>query len=108
MTSLACRPPPLASTLEPPERSAPARSGGGVRGPNLEASLVMSGLARYDRADITFPTRYGEPAMAPPRTFSYERLKRLLRDHPTWTYPEYADVLTQDNRRDNPASARVK
>lgn len=45
--------------------------------------------------------------MAPPRTFSYERLKRLIRDHPTWTYPQYADVLTEDNRRTDPGSPRV-
>lgn len=45
--------------------------------------------------------------MAPPRTFSYERLKRLIRDHPHWTYPQYADVLTEDNRRTNPGSSRV-
>lgn len=45
--------------------------------------------------------------MAPPRKFSYERLKTLLRDHPTWTYPEYADVLTRDERRTNPAAPRV-
>lgn len=45
--------------------------------------------------------------MAPPRTFSYERLKRLIRDHPHWTYPQYADVLTEDNRRSEPGSPRV-
>lgn len=45
--------------------------------------------------------------MAPPRTFSYERLKRLIADHPHWTYPQYADVLTEDNRRTDPGSPRV-
>jgi hypothetical protein len=49
-----------------------------------------------------------EPEMAPPRTFSYERLKRLIRDQPTWTYPQYAAILTEDNRRTDPGSPRVK
>lgn len=46
--------------------------------------------------------------MAPPRTFSYEYLKRLIRDQPTWTYPQYADKLTEDNRKTDPGSPRVK
>jgi hypothetical protein len=46
--------------------------------------------------------------MAPPRTFSYERLRRLIVDHPAWTYAKYADVLTEDERRTNPSAPRVK
>jgi len=46
--------------------------------------------------------------MAPPRKFSYERLQRLIKDHPEWPYAQYADVLTADERRDNPGAPRIK
>lgn len=46
--------------------------------------------------------------MAPPRTFDYELLKRLVREHPEWPYADYANLLTQDARRDNPRAPRVK
>lgn len=36
--------------------------------------------------------------MAPPRTFSLDLLKELVRDHPTWTNRQYAEALTADNR----------
>ena len=36
--------------------------------------------------------------MAPPRTFDYDLLKRLVRDHPEWPYAFYAEVLTRDAR----------
>ena len=36
--------------------------------------------------------------MAPPRTFDFDVLKRLLKDHPEWTYTQLADALTDDNR----------
>lgn len=36
--------------------------------------------------------------MAPPRTFDYDLLKKLVRDHPDWSYHEYARVLTEDTR----------
>ena len=36
--------------------------------------------------------------MAPPRTFDYELLKQLVREHPDWSYHEYARVLTRDMR----------
>jgi len=37
--------------------------------------------------------------MAPPRTFDYDLLKQLVRDHPDWSYHEYASVLTLDMRQ---------
>ena len=46
--------------------------------------------------------------MAPPRTFDYELLKRLVREHPEWPYADYADVLTRDARQGNPRAPRVK
>jgi hypothetical protein len=46
--------------------------------------------------------------MAPPRTFDYDLLKRLLRDHPEKPYADYADVLTVDARRKDPHAPRVK
>ena len=36
--------------------------------------------------------------MAPPRTYDLELLKRLVRNHPDWSYHEYARVLTDDMR----------
>jgi hypothetical protein len=36
--------------------------------------------------------------MAPPRTFDYELLKQLVREHPDWSYHDYARVLTLDMR----------
>lgn len=36
--------------------------------------------------------------MAPPRTFDYDLLKELVREHPDWSYHEYAKVLTLDMR----------
>jgi hypothetical protein len=45
--------------------------------------------------------------MAPPRTFSYDLLKRLVREHPEWPYADYADVLTADVRKTNPRAKRI-
>lgn len=45
--------------------------------------------------------------MAPPRTFDYERLKKLIREHPDWTYPRYADELTATARAADPGAPRV-
>lgn len=36
--------------------------------------------------------------MAPPRTFDYDLLKQLVRDHPDWSYHQYAQTLTLDMR----------
>lgn len=36
--------------------------------------------------------------MAPPRTFDYDLLKQLVREHPDWSYHEYARALTLDMR----------
>ena len=36
--------------------------------------------------------------MAPPRTFDYDLLKQLVKNHPDWSYHQYAQVLTQDMR----------
>jgi hypothetical protein len=36
--------------------------------------------------------------MAPPRSFDYELLKQLVREHPDWSYHQYAQVLTLDMR----------
>jgi hypothetical protein len=46
--------------------------------------------------------------MAPPRTFDYGLLKRLLRECPEWPYSRYADELTADARTRDPGSPRVK
>lgn len=46
--------------------------------------------------------------MAPPRTFDYDLLKRLLRESPEWPYSRYADVLTEDARTRDPLAPRVK
>jgi hypothetical protein len=46
--------------------------------------------------------------MAPPRTFDYDLLKRLVREHPEWPYADYASLLTEDVRRDDPHAPRVK
>lgn len=40
--------------------------------------------------------------MAPPRTFDYDLLKRLVRDHPEWPYADYAEELTRDVRTRDP------
>lgn len=45
--------------------------------------------------------------MAPPRTFNYEWLKRLIREHPDWTYPMYAQVLTMAARKKDPGAPEV-
>ena len=45
--------------------------------------------------------------MAPPRTFDYDLLKRLIREHPEWGYARYADVLTEEARKDDPRCPRV-
>jgi hypothetical protein len=45
--------------------------------------------------------------MAPPRTIDYERLKRLVREHPDWTYPRYAEDLTAEARKRDPRAPRV-
>jgi hypothetical protein len=45
--------------------------------------------------------------MAPPRTWDYDLLKRLIREHPEWTYSQYADVLTDDVRTRDPFAPRV-
>jgi len=45
--------------------------------------------------------------MPPPRTFDYDLLKRLLREHPEWPYAEYAARLTQDVRKREPGAPRV-
>ena len=46
--------------------------------------------------------------MAPPRTFDYDLLKRLVQEHPEWPYSRYAEELTVDARRKDPFAARVK
>ena len=40
--------------------------------------------------------------MAPPRTFDYDLLKRLIREHPDWPYARLAAALTEDVRRTDP------
>lgn len=45
--------------------------------------------------------------MAPPRTFDYELLKKLVREHPEMPYDGYADVLTKDARKADPRAPRV-
>jgi hypothetical protein len=45
--------------------------------------------------------------MAPPRTFDYDLLKRLIREHPEWGYAQYADVLTKDVRQKDPRAPQV-
>jgi hypothetical protein len=45
--------------------------------------------------------------MAPPRTFDYDLLKRVLAEHPDWQYAQYADVLTKDVRTRDPQAPRV-
>lgn len=45
--------------------------------------------------------------MAPPRTFDYDLLKRLIREHPDWSYSQYADRLTDDARARDPGAPRV-
>jgi len=45
--------------------------------------------------------------MAPPRMIDYERLKRLVREHPDWTYPRYAEDLTEAAREKDPKAPRV-
>lgn len=45
--------------------------------------------------------------MAPPRTFDYDLLKRLIREHPDWTQVRYADILTADVRKRTPGAPRV-
>ena len=45
--------------------------------------------------------------MAPPRMIDYERLKLLVREHPDWTYPRYADDLTAAAREKDPRAPRV-
>jgi hypothetical protein len=45
--------------------------------------------------------------MAPPRTFDYDSVKRMLREHPDWPYAKMADVLTEEVRRDDPHAPRV-
>jgi len=46
--------------------------------------------------------------MPPPRTFDYELLKRLVREHPEWPYANYADLLTRDARKADPHAPAVK
>jgi hypothetical protein len=45
--------------------------------------------------------------MAPPRTFDYELLKRLLREHPDWSMYEYAKALSEDNWTRDPHAPAV-
>lgn len=45
--------------------------------------------------------------MAPPRTFDYELLKRIIREHPEWPYATIAEVLTEDVRKDDPHAPAV-
>jgi|SRR5579859_1394168 len=45
--------------------------------------------------------------MAPSRTFDYDLLKRLIREHPEQSYAEYAEALTRDVRKDDPGAPRV-
>lgn len=45
--------------------------------------------------------------MAPPRTFDYDLLKRLVREHPQWPYASYADILTTEARKADPRAPRV-
>lgn len=44
--------------------------------------------------------------MAPPRTFDFDVLKQLLKDHPDWTYTQLAEELTRDNRSTGPGDPR--
>jgi hypothetical protein len=46
--------------------------------------------------------------MAPPRTFDYDKLEQLIISHPDWPYALLADELTEDNRKQDPASPRIK
>jgi hypothetical protein len=45
--------------------------------------------------------------MAPPRTFDYELLKRLLREHPDWSMYQYAKALSEDNWTRDPRAPAV-
>jgi hypothetical protein len=45
--------------------------------------------------------------MAPPRTFDYDLLKKLVRERPELPYSDYADELTADARRTDPNARRV-
>jgi hypothetical protein len=45
--------------------------------------------------------------MAPPRTFDYDLLKRLVRDHPEQSYARYAEILTDDARQQDPYAPPV-
>jgi hypothetical protein len=45
--------------------------------------------------------------MAPQRTFDYDLLKRLIREHPEWSYSQYADVLTKDAWSRDPSAPRI-
>lgn len=46
--------------------------------------------------------------MAPPRTFDYELLKQLVREHGDWPYSQYAEVLTADNKQAGRRPPHVK
>lgn len=46
--------------------------------------------------------------MPPPRTFDYELLRRLIKEHPEWPYADYAELLTQDARKTDPHAPKVK
>jgi hypothetical protein len=46
--------------------------------------------------------------MAPPRTFDYELLKRLLREHPDWPMYLLAKTLSEDNWTRNPHAQPVR
>lgn len=67
----------------------------------------MSQDVRYDTHDIATLRDKGTPVMAPPRTFDYDLLKRLIREHPEWPYNNYADVLTEDARKRDPYASRI-
>jgi hypothetical protein len=46
--------------------------------------------------------------MAPPRTFDYETLRRLVREHPDWSYHMYARGLTLEARKRDSKAPWVK
>lgn len=46
--------------------------------------------------------------MPPARAFDHDLLKRLFIEHPTWPSFRFAEALTADNRRKNPAAGFVK
>lgn len=46
--------------------------------------------------------------MSASRTFPYESLERLIRDHPGWSHQQYADKITDQMREKDPTAPRIK